>query len=179
MTDYNEYVKFGRNTISHTFLQSYINKMRAYYSFNQSYVTDGSSSLVTSSAVFGLAVGLTDRDYNVRVDGKLKQDGTLEHSQTIDYNNKLIISLDLSGEEIRNTYEPLYGGNKYELSPISNVVTNKLQYNTSFPSNSTNLMLIYIIGYDTAKYEAWSTTLGYTDKYIVVSEQVLEEVSAT
>ena len=66
-----------------------------------------------------------------------------------------------------------YEGEEYTLNPISNVVSTNLNIGSAFPNNTTKLLIMYIIGYDHATYESWSKTLGYTDQYVVVTQQAL------
>ncbi len=157
---YDDNYKLKNNVLSHKFIQSYINRSGRYYSFNTQYNGSDNNSLVVTSAVFGLTLGLTDGDYYVEV---------AEYSN---YVNKLTVSLK-SGEftENRKEYELIHASaGKFAVKPLYLVAAPKL--NTSSVMSGS---IIYIVGYDNASYDFWSASLGYTDQFIVIVKQLPTE----
>ena len=169
-----DYRKFVNNTFTHSFIQSYIYKINNYYTFNMKYIEDNVNNLVSASAVYGLAIGLTDSEYITTIGfGKDASD-----TDKTSYDNKFVVDLanrTSSSTETRTEYELEYIDALYTLKPISNIVSTKLDFAVTIPSNENKALIGYIIAYEKASYEFWSTTLGYTDNYVVISTNALTE----
>ncbi len=150
--------KFINNTISDKFLNDFISTIGAYYSFNTKYIDDQTVGLVETTSVFGLVLGLTDSQYIATV--KYNSDNT-----TTNYSDKLIVDLavkDASTEDIRNNIAVEFGDHTITVSPITTINNNKFKYPTELQA-----IFVYIIAYENASYESWSSTMGYnTNQYV-------------
>jgi len=72
-----------------------------------------------------------------------------------------------SDEPARTEYNIVVNEKTANISPIANIVDHNIKY------DATAIMFMYVIAYDTASFEFWSSTLGYTQEYIVFSQKPL------
>ena len=67
-----------------------------------------------------------------------------------------------------------YMDKDYTVKPIMGFLNVKLNSGANYPSGTTKAMLWYIIAYDNANYEFWSSSLKYTNQYILIFEDLKE-----
>lgn len=156
------------NIITHKFLTEFIAKKSNYYTFNEAYVNNMVNNLSITKSVFGLVIGLTDNSYIASI---VDENG----NNDITYNNdKLIVDL-TNGQQADNRpeYTLAYNNTPYTVKPISNIIAPNLDLLVNLPTNSDEVLFLYLIAYDNALYEFWSSTLGYTQQYIAITKNAL------
>lgn len=155
--------KYSGNKIGGSLINSLINNQYSYYTINNSY-TGNLNNLVTTKLVYGLVVGLTDRNFaidSVELDKTNKQD--------------LMVNLKLNADSSReNCYIQDGEIKKYEddedvNEENINIAPIKVFDNTNFDRiNTQKFVLLYLIASESATYEYWSTALNYCNEYVAV-----------
>lgn len=162
--------KFYKNVITHKFIDKFMKVKNQYYTFK----IESSGFTHDTRAVYGLAVGLTSNSYIIE-----------DKTEDIKYNSGGIDGLLLTlGTCSKENAEADYGGRAerelkymdkdYTVKPIKCFLNAKLNSGANYPSGTTKTMLWYIIAYDNANYEFWSSSLKYTNQYILIFEDLKE-----
>ena len=154
------------NVITNEFLTRFMAKKNKYYTFNTSYIDNPVNNLATTTAVFGLVVGLTNNCYNISV---ICGDKSVNYS-----NNGLVVDLASGEQSQRAEYTLKYNDIDYIVKPIANIIAPDFDFGVTFPGNSTEVLFLYLIAFDNASYEFWSSTLGYTQQYIAMTKEALQ-----
>lgn len=107
------------------------------------------NNLIIPKRVYGLFIGLTDNNFGISLELSSKD-----------------IKVNL-GEENVKTYEVTISGNTYNITAQNLVISG---YNTK---------LLYFVGYQGSSYDYWTTTLGLSNKFVILSSSGLEATVVT
>ncbi len=136
--------RYYDNIVGKSYIDRFIAKASNYYDFNINY-GDEDNNLIIAKRVYGLFIGITDNAFGIDV--------TLS-------NGNIKVTL---GAENTTIYDVELYGNDYEISAIKNIIING--YNTQ---------LLYLIGYQGTTYDYWTSTLGYSNKLVLLSGRELD-----
>jgi len=170
ITDYNEDMKFKSNIITNEFINNIIKN--PHHIFNPAHINNPANHLITANVVFGLVVGLTDGQYSALTASEDAVNCLVKYSKA-----GLDISLvnNKEPDDARKEYELRYNNKTFISKPISNIVAPNLDLGLAYPDESSYVLFLYLIAYDNASYNSWSSTLGYSNQHIAISNEALTE----
>lgn len=161
-----KYANFGRyedNKVGISLIQNLINVQDSYYSYNTLYNGGESESLIIANSVFGIIVGLTDRDMSVKSNGfeneylvaSLSESGVTSKVDCKISSSGVASKLE-SGESLSSGDIPITAIDLFE---ITNLDFSKSKYEFTF---------LYLIASENATYDYWSSVLGYSNEFVIV-----------
>lgn len=168
---------YDGNKVGQTLIQNLLDIQASYYSYNPLYGGEGSGNLVVANSVFGLFVGITDRNMSVKTN-----DGSDAWSVKF-ADGYLMANLSASGDSAYEQYvispqgvkeyveptdpeaAPTLGDDEVLLSALALLTGTGLNIsNTGYPYT-----FLYIIASENATYEYWSPALGYCPEVVILS----------
>lgn len=157
--------KYTQNKIGSALIQNLMDTQTLYYTYNSLYNGEDVNDLILANSIFGLIVGLTDRDMSV----------DMSTGNEVKYEDGyLIANLKASGVTTKKRYE-LSKGNITELDgeEEGKVIISAIELfeNTTFDFSQSqkSFTFLYLIAGENATYEYWSSVLGYSDEFIILS----------
>lgn len=151
--------------LSDKYIRNFIAKNKNVYNFNALYMDNTNNHLVNATSLSGLVVGLSDSNYISNIQTNID-----DNDETYIYRDKLIIGLTKGiSKDTRTKYNLNYGEKTQIISPLANIVATNLEY------GNIGFMLLYLVAYEGASYDRWSSTLGYSQSFVVVTPTALTE----
>ena len=137
------------------------------YFYNQNYQGGTTERYINVSSVYGLMVGYTENNFNIKTEVEDWYDNT---------SNEMVITLEVGGVELKE-FEV---GKKSDDEPILLECVdaiNNANLDKMFKNSSENVKIIYLVAAESSGYEAWSSASGYTKKFVIVGNFTEVEVS--